>query len=61
MTKKDIFKNECILPHEMGYAKEHILLFLNYFYMLISSVSIMNLEITNYLGATRFKKAIREN
>lgn len=58
--EKDIFKNECILPHEVGYAKEHIFLFLNYFYMLISSVSIMDLEITNYLGATRPKRAILE-
>ena len=58
--EKDVFKNECILPDELGYAKEHILLFLNYFYMLISSVSIMDLEITNYLGATRPKRAILE-
>ena len=54
------FKNECIMPHKFGYKKEHIVLFLNYFYMVISSVSIMNLEITNYLGATRLKKAILE-
>lgn len=58
--EKDVFKNECILPDELGYAKEHILLFLNYFYMLISSVSIMDLEITNYLGATRPKRVICE-
>ena len=58
--EKDSFKNECIMPHEAGYPKEHILLFLNYFYMLISSISIMNLEITNYLGATRPTRAILE-
>lgn len=58
--EKDFFKNECIMPHDAGYAKEHILLFLNYFYMLISSVSIMDLEITNYFGATRAKRAILE-
>ncbi len=55
-----VFKNECILPHELGYPKEHILLFLNYFYMLISSVSIMDIEITNYLGATRPRSALIE-
>jgi len=54
------FKNECILPHEWGYSKEHILLFLNYFYMLISSVSVMDIEITNYLGATRIKRSLIE-
>ena len=59
--ERESFKNECIMPHDVGYAKEHILLFLNYFYMLISSVSIMDLEITNYLGATRPKRTILEN
>lgn len=58
--EKECFKNECIIPHVTGYAKEHLLLFLNYFYMVISSVSIMYLEITNYLGASRPKKAIIE-
>lgn len=57
---KEVFKNECIFPHEQGYSKEHILLFLNYFYMIISSVSVMNIEITNYLGAKRIKKAMVE-
>lgn len=60
--KKDgIFKNECILPCELGYAKEHILWFLNYFYMAIGAVSIMDLEITNYLGSKRIGKTILEN
>lgn len=53
-----VFKNSCILPDEAGYEKEHILLFLNYFYMLISSVSVMDIEITNYLGATRPHKEL---
>lgn len=57
---KESFKNECIFPHEYGYSKEHILLFLNYFYMLISSVSIMDIEITKYLGVTRVKKSVIE-
>lgn len=54
------FKNECIFPHELGYSKEHILLFLNYFYMIISSISVMDIEITKYLGATRAKKSLIE-
>lgn len=58
---KPAFQNECIIPHKLGYQKEHILLFLNYFYMLISDVSIMDLEITNYLGVTRLKNSFIEN
>ena len=54
------FKNEYIFPHELGYSEEHILLFLNYFYMLISSVSVMDIEITTYLGETRVKKSLIE-
>lgn len=57
---KPTFKNECILPHVLGYKKEHILLFLNYFYMIISSVSVMDIEITNYLGASRVKRVLTE-
>lgn len=59
--ERDTFKNECIMPHILGYEKEHILLFLDYFYMIISAVSIMYLDITSYLGNPRPKKAIFEN
>lgn len=58
--KETSFKNEYIYPHEMGYSKEHILAFLNYFYMLISSVSVMDIEITKYLGERRVKKSFIE-
>ena len=54
-------KMEFIAPHKAGYDKEHILVFLNYLYMLIRDVSVMYIEITNYLGATRIKKAIIAN
>ena len=54
------FKNMYILPQEVGYSEEHILIFLNYFYMLISSVSVMEIEITKYLGKIRKAKAIVE-
>lgn len=54
------FKNVCIFPNNFGYEKEHILLFLNYFYMIIASVSIMDIEITNYLGAKRIKGILHE-
>lgn len=54
------FKNELIKPHIVGYDKEHILLFINYFFMIISSVSVMFLEITRYLGEKRIKAVIKE-
>lgn len=57
---KAAFKNECIMPHPQGYNKEHILAYLNYFYMIISSVSVMDIEITNYLGASRMKRTLIE-
>lgn len=57
---KPAFKNQCIFPHEDGYENEHILSFLNYFYMLISSVSVMDIEITNYLGSTRERRDLFE-
>lgn len=53
---KENFRNIYISPSEMGYSREHILLFLNYFFMVISSVSIMYLEITKYLGVSRLRK-----
>lgn len=57
---QDSFKNELIKPHTFGYDKEHILLFINYFFMIISSVSVMFLEITRYLGEKRIKGALKE-
>lgn len=53
---KDKFENILIYPSEIGYKYEHIKLFINYFYMCISSVSILFVDITNYLGVTRFHK-----
>lgn len=46
--REDIHKNVVVLPddHDM---KEHIILFLDYFYMIISSVSVLFTEITNYI------------
>lgn len=55
-----VFKNEAVLPGEDGYEKEHVLLFLNYFYMIISEISVMFIEITRYLGARRVKKTVTE-
>ena len=54
------FPNLVIFPSESGYAQEHILLFINYFFMIISSISVMYLEITNYLGASREKSYLIE-
>ena len=58
--KKELFKNELILPHELYSNKEHIVTFLNYFYMLISSISVLDIDITRYLGQKRFNKTIVE-
>ena len=52
------FTNAVAVPSEKGYKHEHILLFVNYFYMLISSVSIMYIEVTNYLSKGRIYKFI---
>ncbi len=49
------FINELLVPHLSGYQYEHILAFINYFFMIISSVSILCLEITTYLGQKRPK------
>ena len=57
---KDAYLNGMIMPVAEGYDKEHILLFIDYFFMIISSVSVMFLEITNYLGSRRAKKFLKE-
>ena len=57
---QEVYGNELEKPHPKGYDKEHIMLFINYFFMIISSVSVMFLEITNYLGSQRPKTALKE-
>ena len=57
---KPTFKAEIVLPHERGYNNEHILHFLNYFFMIISMVSVLDIEITKYLGSGRIKKVLIE-
>ena len=52
---KDSFDNYLVYPLEQGYEYEHIVLFLDYFYMLVSSISVLFIEITNYLGNFRIK------
>ena len=59
--QKDAFINSFVLPHPFGYFAEHILIFINYFFMIISDVSILYQEITTYLGETRPKMVIHEN
>lgn len=58
--KKESFCNLFIYPHSLGYNYEHILLFVNYFYLLISSVSVLYIELTEYLGKTRIKSSFLE-
>lgn len=57
--KMELFENCLIYPHELGYKYEHLVLFLDYFYMLISSISVLYLEITNYLGKHRTRCEIK--
>ena len=52
------FENVIVCPETNGYQFEHILLFVNYFYMCIYSVSILYIDITVYLGSTRTKTII---
>lgn len=54
----EAFRHVIIKPSDEGYENEHILLFLNYFYMLISSLSVMYIEITKYLSASRKKSGV---
>lgn len=58
---KEAFKNEFICPHALGYHYEHILLFVNYFYMIISSISVLYIELTEYLGKWRGRSSIIED
>lgn len=54
----DINKHSMVSPNETGYKYEHILLFVQYFFMQISSVSILDIEITTYLSPSREKKML---
>ena len=54
----DIHKHIMIVPSETGYQYEHIMLFVNYFYMQVSSVSILFIEMTTYISASRDKNML---
>ena len=58
--ENESFCNEFIFPNALGYRFEHILLFVNYFHMLISSISVLYIEMTEYLGKTRVKSSYIE-
>lgn len=51
--EKPNFPHKFLMPAKDAYENEHILTFINYFYMIISTISVMFFEITNYLGASR--------
>lgn len=53
-----LHKNARVTPHINGYKYEHILLFVNYFYMLISSVSVLFIEMTNYISPHRLHRIV---
>lgn len=54
----DMHKHIMIVPSETGYKYEHIMLFVNYFYMQVSSVSVLYIEMTTYISASRDKKML---
>ena len=55
--KSDVIHKNCLVfPVEVGYKYEHIVAFLDYFYMLISSVTIMYIEFTTYIYPRRLKR-----
>lgn len=56
---KSRYEHALVVPIDTGYEHEHILLFVNYFYMLISSVSVMYIEFTHYISQGRRYKFIR--
>ena len=53
--KVPAFKHVVLKPHLLGYKHEHIVAFVDYFYMLISSVSVLFIEMTEYLSSPRPK------
>lgn len=48
-----LLKNAFLFSREQGYKYEHILIFLNYFFMIIADVSLLSIEMTYYLGENR--------
>ena len=48
--QKESFPNLLCMPLENIYKYEHFVIFLNYFFMVISSISVLFVEITLYLG-----------
>lgn len=51
-----IHKNCLVIPIDVGYKYEHIVAFLDYFYMLISSITIKYIEFTTYISPKRLKR-----
>lgn len=57
---KELHKNCLVIPVGGGYKYEHIVLFLDYFYMLIGSITINYIEFTNYISSKRLKRTCVE-
>lgn len=58
LNYNDNFSNEFIEPKQITYDKEHILTFVNFLSAAISNVSILNVDMTRYLGEFRLKNFI---
>lgn len=55
-----VHKNCLVFPTDNGYQYEHIMVFLDYFYMLISSITIKYIEFTHYISPQRMKRTYIE-
>lgn len=56
-----LHKNCLVFPIDGGYRYEHIMVFLDYFYMLISAITIKYIEFTHYISSQRNKRTYIEN
>lgn len=52
------FHHVMVKPSDTGYEYEHIMLFVNYFYMQVSSITIMFIEMTDYISSARKKDVV---
>lgn len=58
LNYNDNFNNEFIEPNQLTFDKEHILTFINFLSAAISNVSILDVDMTHYLGEYRLKNFI---
>lgn len=55
---KPAYRHVLLKPNEKGYEHEHVMLFVDYFYMLVTSTSVMYIEMTEYISQRREKTLV---